>query len=66
MRIVPRRILDVCFLRSPRAMESYAAGAKLPLSPAMMRPAMPLTARLMAIRNKASDDSARPSRADGF
>ena len=56
---VPRRIIDVCFLRSPRAMESYAAGAKLPLSPAMMRPAMPLTARLMAIKNRASDESAR-------
>ena len=56
---VPRRILDVCFLRRPRAMESYAAGAKLPLSPAMMRPAMPLTARLMALKNKASEASAR-------
>ena len=56
---VPRRILDVCFLRRPRAMESYAAGAKLPLSPAMMRPAMPLTARLMAIKNKANEASAR-------
>jgi glutathione S-transferase len=56
---VPRRILDVCFLRRPRAMESYAAGAKLPLSPAMMRPAMPLTARLMAIKNKASEASAQ-------
>jgi glutathione S-transferase len=56
---VPRRIIDVCFLRRPRAMESFAAGAKLPISPAMMRPAMPLTARLMAAKNKASDDSAR-------
>jgi glutathione S-transferase len=56
---VPRRLIDVCFLRRPRAMESYAAKAKLPLSPAMMRPAMPLTARLMAIKNKASDDAAR-------
>ena len=25
---VPRRIIDVCFLRRPRAMESYAAGAE--------------------------------------
>jgi glutathione S-transferase len=56
---VPRRILDVCFLRRPRVMESFAAGAKLPLSPSLMRPAMPLTARLMAIKNKASDDAAR-------
>jgi glutathione S-transferase len=56
---VPRRLLDVCFLRRPRAMESYASGAKLPLSPAAMRPAMPLTARLMAMKNKASDVTAR-------
>jgi glutathione S-transferase len=56
---VPRRILDVGFLRSPRAMESYATGAKLPLSPAVMRPAMPLTARLMAIKNRATDEAAR-------
>ena len=56
---VPRRIIDVCFLRRPRAMESYAAGAKLPLSPGMMRPAMPLTARLMAIKNKATEEAAR-------
>jgi glutathione S-transferase len=56
---VPRRIIDVCFLRRPRAMESYAAGARLPLSPGTMRPAMPLTARLMAIKNKASDEAAR-------
>ena len=40
-------------------MESYAAKAKLPLPPAAMRPAMPLTARLMAIKNKASDEAAR-------
>jgi glutathione S-transferase len=56
---VPRRLIDVAFLRRPRAMESYAADARLPLRPSMMRAAMPLTARLMAIRNKASDDAAR-------
>jgi glutathione S-transferase len=56
---VPRRLIDAAFLRRPREMESYAAGAKLPLSPALMRPAMPLTARLMAIKNKASDEAAR-------
>ena len=60
---VPRRLIDAAFLRRPRAMESYAAGAKLPLSPAAMRPAMPLTARLMAMKNKASDDAARADRA---
>jgi glutathione S-transferase len=56
---VPRRILDVAFLRSSASMESYAADAKLPLPRALMRPALPLTARLMARRNKANDDSAR-------
>jgi glutathione S-transferase len=56
---VPRRLIDAAFLRRPRAMESYAANAKLPLPPATMRPAMPLTARLMAIKNKASDEAAR-------
>ena len=30
-RAVPRRLIDVAFLRDPAAMESYAAGAKLPL-----------------------------------
>jgi glutathione S-transferase len=56
---VPRRLIDAAFLRRPGAMESYAAQAKLPLRPALMRPAMPLTARLMAIKNKASDEAAR-------
>jgi glutathione S-transferase len=56
---VPRRIIDVAFLRRPRAMESYVGDAKLPIAPARMRPAMPLTARLMAARNKARDESAR-------
>jgi glutathione S-transferase len=56
---VPRRIIDVCFLRNPGAMESYAAEAKLPLPPALLRPALPLTAKLMAGRNHAQDTSAR-------
>ena len=56
---VPRRLIDAAFLRRPGAMESYAAEAKLPLRPALMRPAMPLTARLMAFKNKASDEAAR-------
>ena len=56
---VPRRIIDVCLLRSPRSMEGYAAGAKLPLPTSWMRPAMGLTARLMAARNHASDEAAR-------
>lgn len=56
---VPRRILDVGFLRRPAAMETYAGDAKLPLPVGLMRPGLPLTARLMAIRNKARDPAAR-------
>lgn len=56
LQSVPRRIIDVCFLRNPRAMESYAEGSKLPIPASMMRPAMPLTARLMARRNHALDE----------
>jgi glutathione S-transferase len=59
LQSVPRRILDVGFLRSPSAMESYAGDTKLPLPRAMMRPALPLTARIMALKNKANDDTAR-------
>jgi glutathione S-transferase len=40
-------------------MESYAGDARLPLPRAMLRPALPLTARLMAIKNGARDESAR-------
>jgi glutathione S-transferase len=56
---VPRRIIDVAFLRRPGAMASYAGDAKLPLPLGLMRPAMGLTARLMAIKNRASEDAAR-------
>ena len=56
---VPRRILDVGFLRRPAAMEAYAGDARLPLPTGLMRPVIPLTARLMAIRNKARDPAAR-------
>jgi glutathione S-transferase len=56
---VPRRIIDVALVRDPAAMESYAGDAELPLPRAMLRPGFPLTARMMAIRNKASDESAR-------
>jgi glutathione S-transferase len=59
LQSVPRRILDVAFLRRPDAMVSYAGDAKLPLPLWAMRPALPLTARLMAIKNKARDDAAR-------
>jgi glutathione S-transferase len=56
---VPRHIIDVGFLRRPDAMEGYAGDAKLPLPTALLRPALPLTARAMAIRNKANDEGAR-------
>jgi glutathione S-transferase len=56
---VPRRILDVAFVRRPEAMLSYAGDAKLPLPKALQAPAAPLMARLMAIKNKAREDSVR-------
>jgi glutathione S-transferase len=59
LQSVPRRIIDVALIRRPAAMESYAEDAKLPLPRPLMRPALPLTAKLMAIKNKARDDSAR-------
>jgi glutathione S-transferase len=59
LQSVPRRILDAAFLRLPSCMESYAGDAKLPLPRALIRPAVPLTAKLMAKRNKADDDKAR-------
>jgi glutathione S-transferase len=59
LQSVPRRIIDVALVRRPAAMESYAEDAKLPLPRPLMRPALPLTAKLMALKNKARDDSAR-------
>jgi glutathione S-transferase len=59
LQSVPRRLLDAAFLRRPLAMESFVGDAKLPLPQPLMRPAMPLTSRLMAIRNKATDANAR-------
>lgn len=59
LQSVPRRIIDAAFLRRPETMESYAGEAKLPLPRAMLRPALPLTARAMAIKNKARDANAR-------
>ena len=56
---VPRRILDAGFLLDPAAMESYAGDAKLPLPRALLRPALPLTAKLMARRNHADDPAVR-------
>jgi glutathione S-transferase len=59
LQAVPRRILDAAFLRDPACIESYAGDAKLPLPRAMLRPALPLTAKLMGRRNKADDAKAK-------
>ncbi len=59
LQSVPRRLIDAAFLRRPEAMESYAGDARLLLPRPMLRPALPLTARLMAIRNHADDANAR-------
>jgi glutathione S-transferase len=56
---VPSRVIDAAFLRDAGAMESYVGDAKLPLPRSLLRPALPLTARLMAIRNKARDEAVR-------
>jgi glutathione S-transferase len=59
LQAVPRRILDAAFLRAPSCMESYAGDAKLPLPRALLRPALPLTAKLMGRRNRADDEKAK-------
>jgi glutathione S-transferase len=59
LQSVPRRIIDAAFLRSPAAIESYAFDAKLPLPRSLLRPALPLTAKVMALKNKARDENAR-------
>jgi glutathione S-transferase len=59
LQSVPRRIIDVAFLRRPHAMLGYANDAKLPMPSVLMKPAAPMTAKLMAFRNKARDATAR-------
>jgi glutathione S-transferase len=59
LQSVPRRIIDAAFLRDASCLVSYAGDAKLPLPRPLMRPAAPLTAKLMAWRNKADDEKAR-------
>jgi glutathione S-transferase len=56
---VPRHIIDVALVRRPAAMLSYLGDAKPPLPVGLMRPSLPATARLMAMKNKASDEAAR-------
>jgi glutathione S-transferase len=59
LQSVPRRILDVAFMRRPRVMESFATDLPLPLPPALMRPTLPLMARMMAGKNDAREETAR-------
>ncbi|HTA97266.1 MAG TPA: glutathione S-transferase N-terminal domain-containing protein [Solirubrobacteraceae bacterium] len=59
LQSVPRRILDAAWLRDAASMESYAGDTKMPLPRPMLRPALPLTAKLMAKRNKADDTKAK-------
>lgn len=59
LQSAPRRIIDVAFLRRPQAMASYVGDARLPIPRALMGPAMPVTAKLMAFKNKAKDATAR-------
>ncbi len=59
LQSVPRRVLDRAFVRDPYAMLSYAANAKLPLPLALLRPAAPATAKLMALQNHAREDAVR-------
>jgi glutathione S-transferase len=61
---VARRIIDAALLRRTAAMESYLGDVKLPLPRALIRPGLPLTARWMARRNKAGDESARADLAE--
>ena len=56
---VPRRVIDAAFVRDSTPMESYAADAKLPLPRPLLRPALPMTAKLLALRNKAREETAR-------
>jgi glutathione S-transferase len=61
---VARDILPRAFVRNTAAMESFVGDDfKLPLPRAMLRPSLPLTARLMTLRSKTSDQTARASMA---
>lgn len=55
LQSVVRRILDAGWVRCPRSLEGYAARSQLPIEARRLRALMPLTARLMAIRNSARD-----------
>jgi glutathione S-transferase len=60
LQSVPRHIMPRAFLRRPAAMESFVGDdVKLPLPRTLLRPSLPLTARLMGIRSRTSDETAR-------
>lgn len=59
LQSVPRRVIYLAFLSRPEAMLTYLGDAKLPLPIGLMRPALPLTARLAAMKNKAREDAVR-------
>lgn len=54
-----RRLLDVLLLRRPAAMEQFVGDARLPLPLWMLRPSLPLTAKLMARVNGATEATGR-------
>ncbi len=55
---VARRLVPAALVRDTAAMESYLGDTKLPLPLALMRPALPLTARLLSGKSKARDGGA--------
>jgi glutathione S-transferase len=55
LQVVSRRLLSAAFRRRPGVMQSYVGAARLPLPMGLLRPTMPLTARLLVIRNGACD-----------
>jgi glutathione S-transferase len=57
---VPRAILPRTFRLRPALMESFLTeDVKLPLPRALLRPGLPLTARLLSARSKATDETVR-------
>jgi glutathione S-transferase len=54
-----RRLTWAALKRTPKSMESYAAGAKLPVPTRLARPSYPLVAHVSARLNRESDASSR-------
>jgi len=59
LQSIPRRILDVAFVRHPASMESFATDLPVPMPAPLMRPILPLMARMMASKNEAREETAR-------